>query len=470
MAHIAQNIWILLTSVVSNRMKRDVLVSNKQDQPQKNRTKNCKFKQGVKTMKRSLSILCMTGIFILTASPLMAGGIANKQNFSTEYLRTSSRNSAIDSADAAVFNPAGVMKMEDGLYISAGAFYAFKDYYNASGGMRYESDEPSIVPYLIGLYKKDKWAAFGAFTVPAGGGKVVYDSGSATTLGYGAQLMAGVNYMLSMSMPAADYYDSISRQRLEAESIYYGFTAGGAYKFNDLFSIALGARFIKGTKEAQASMTIAASPSSPGYGMPDTTFNIDYEEEADGLGGFIGVSITPQGPFNIGLRYETKTSLDFETSVNRDDTGMLTNGAKEIEDLPGLIGLGIGYRVNPALKIDTSFTYYLEEDADRQNARFQDVGNGYDLAIAFEYTFNPKLKGSLGYMLTNISIAPDNMLPEAPELDANTLCAGLVYSYSPDLRLNFALMRNDYHSEIRSDGIELGKDVTSLAFGLQYRF
>jgi long-chain fatty acid transport protein len=429
-------------------------------------------------MKRYLLILCMTGIVVLTTSPLMAGGITNKQNFSTEYLRTSSRNSAIDSADAAVFNPAGVMKMEEGLYVNAGAFYAFKDYWNTSGGVEYNSDEPSIVPYLIGLYKKDKWAVFGAFTVPAGGGKVIYDSGNATTLGYGAQLMAGVNYMLTlppslggMSMPAANYYDSIRRQNLEAESIYYGYTLGGAYEFNDVFSIALGARFINATKEAQASMTITPSPLSPGYGMlPDQTFNIDYEQEADGLGGFIGLSITPQGPFNIGIRYETKTSLDFETSVNRDDTGMLTNGAKETEDLPGLIGLGIGYRVNPALKIDTSFTYYLEKDADRQNARFQDVGNGYDLAIAFEYTFNTKLKGSLGYMLTNISIGPDNMLPEAPELDANTFCAGLVYAYSPRLHLNFALMRNNYDSEIRSDGIELGKEVTSLAFGLQYRF
>jgi len=424
-------------------------------------------------MKRSLLILCMTGIVILTTSPLMAGGITNKQNFSTEYLRTSSRNSAIDSADAAVFNPAGVMKMEEGLYINAGAFYAFKDYWNTSGGVEYKSDEPSIVPYLIGLYKKDKWAVFGAFTVPAGGGKVIYDSGSATTLGYGNQLMAGGNYMLTQppySLPQDIYYDTTGNQRIEAESIYYGFTAGGAYEINDLFSIALGARFISAIKNAQASITISPSALGTLYGIADQTFNIDYEEKADGLGGFIGLSITPQGPFNIGLRYETKTSMDFETSVNRDDTGMLTNGAKETEDLPGLIGLGIGYRVNPVLRIDTSFTYYLEKNADRQNARFQDVGNGYDLAMAFEYTFNPKLKGSLGYMLTNISIGPDNMQPEAAELDANTFCAGLVYAYSPRLHLNFALMRNNYDSETRSDGIELGKEVTSLAFGLQYRF
>ncbi len=106
---------------------------------------------------------------------------------------------------------------------------------------------------------------------------------------------------------------------------------------------------------------------------PARTFNIiDYKQKADGIGGFIGINITPQeDKLNIGVRYETKTHLDFETSVNRDDTGMLTNGAKEREDLPGLIGIGVGFRFNPELKIDTSYTYYLEKNAVRQNARFQ---------------------------------------------------------------------------------------------------
>ena len=51
-------------------------------------------------MKRSLSILLATGFVLLMTSPLMAGGITNKQNFSAEYLRTFSRNATIDSVDA----------------------------------------------------------------------------------------------------------------------------------------------------------------------------------------------------------------------------------------------------------------------------------------------------------------------------------------------------------------------------------
>ena len=426
-------------------------------------------------MKKIITVLLVTG-FVLSMTPaVMAGGIVNKQNFSAEYLRTFSRNATIDSVDAIAFNPAGVTEMEDGIYGNLGIFYAMKDYSNNIGGKEYSTDEPSIVPGLFGLYKKDKWAAFGALTIPAGGGKVEYASGNATTMGYGAEIMAGVNLMLSMAPPIGyslpfDGYDTISSQSLEAESIYYGFTAGGAYEINDILSISLGLRFISATKEARASMTISPSALGATVPLPAQTFDIDYEDTADGLGGFIGLSITPDGPFNIGLRFETKTKLDFETEVNRDDTGMLTNGAKVREDLPGLFGLGIGYRVSPEIKIDTSFTYYLEENANREAARFQDVGNGYDLAVALEYAFNPKLKGSLGYMITNTVISPDDMTPEAAELDATTMCGGLVYEYKPGFILNFSLMRTTYGNETTSSGVELDKEVMGIGCGIEYRF
>jgi long-chain fatty acid transport protein len=170
-------------------------------------------------MKKLSATLCLCVFVVLTVSSVMAGGITNKQNFSIEYDRTASRNAANDSADAAVYNPAGVMQMEDGFYLNAGAFYALKDYSNTTGDITYESDEPSAVPSVIGLYKKGTWAAFGAFTLPGGGGKVVYDKGSATTLGYGTLLVAGANYALTKppySLPFAAYYNTISSQGLEA--------------------------------------------------------------------------------------------------------------------------------------------------------------------------------------------------------------------------------------------------------------
>ena len=60
--------------------------------------------------------------------------------------------------------------------------------------------------------------------------------------------------------------------------------------------------------------------------------------------------------------------------------------------------------------------------------------------------------------------------PEAPELDANTICSGFAYEYKPGFILNLALMKTLYDSEITSTGIELKKEVTGFGVGIQYKF
>jgi long-chain fatty acid transport protein len=128
-------------------------------------------------MKRLLVFLCVSALVFAVATPLLAGGIDNKHNFSAEYartLRTLNRNAATDSADAVAYNPAGTVKMEDGLYVNLSGQYAFKDYSNTFNGTEYDSDEPDIVPSLFALYRKDRWAGFAAFTIPAGGGSVSF--------------------------------------------------------------------------------------------------------------------------------------------------------------------------------------------------------------------------------------------------------------------------------------------------------
>jgi len=410
-------------------------------------------------MKKLVIFVFAVGLIFSGASLLFAGGIDNKQNFSAEYLRTFSRNAATDAADVTVYNPAGVMKMENGVYVNLGIFHALKDYSNTIGGTEYESDAPSTIPGLFALYKADKWAAFAAFTIPAGGGTVEYNEGDATTFGLASQIIAG----------SGGAFNAIYNQRLEADSFYYGYTVGGAYQLNDMISVSLGARYIDATKEAKGSVSLG----SPIPAYDGTIVDLEYEETADGWGGFVGVNIAPTADLNIGIRYETRTKLDFETKVKKDTVppaGYLTDGAKERQDLPGLLGVGVGYTITPKIKVEASYTYYLEKNATWEDERLKDAGDSYDLGIALTYTFSPKLKGSVGYMLTNTGISPDEMLPEAPELDAQTVCGGLLYEVIPDLNLNFALMHSFYEKETTSSGIVYEKAITGFGFGIQYKF
>ncbi len=103
------------------------------------------------------------------------------------------------------------------------------------------------------------------------------------------------------------------------------------------------------------------------------------------------------------------------------------------------------------------------------------VDNGYDLGIALEYTFNPKLKGSIGYLHTDTGIDAEYMLPEAPELNANTIGTGVAYEAIPGMILNFSLGNAFYEKDSFVESttgttIEYEKNNFFFALGIQYKF
>ena len=416
-------------------------------------------------MKKLFVFLCIAGLIAASASPLFAGGIENKHNWSAEWVRTLNRNAATDSADAVSYNPAGVMKMDSGFYLNASGQYALKDYKNTYLGVEYKTDEPDFVPSLFALYKQDKWAAYGAVTVVVAGGKVDYENGDATT-----RILAG--YIIASSP-----LDTLLNHHLEGESYFIGYTIGGAYAINDMISVSLGARFVDAKREfkGHATLGVAAAP-----GVFDTTYNVDYEETGDGWGGIIGVNVAPTEELNIGLRYETKTSIDLETSVATNTlpgalNGLITDGFKRNRDLPALLGLGVSYKFSPKIRVEADLTYYFNDDADWENVPITSgdetqKDDGYDLGIACEYTFNPKWKASVGYMYTDVGIDPNNMSIETPELDASTIAAGVAFKATPQLDFNLGILKTFYDDATTTSGIKYEKDVVIIALGIQYKF
>ena len=429
-------------------------------------------------MKKLLVFLCIAGLIAASASPLFAGVIDNKTNWSAEYIRTLNRNAATDSADIVAYNPAGVMKMEDGFFGSMSVQYIDKKYTNTVGGTDLESQEPSYLPGLFLLYKKDRYAGFFSFTIPGGGGYVDYSQGNYTTQYAAALINAGV-YIPTFGAPVPN-----GAQHFEAESFYYGYTFGGAFEINKIFSVSLAARYIDAHREAQGYVIM-----NPG-GATESTHNADYEEDADGWGGIIGLNIAPTDELNIGMRYETRTDLDFDQQVNQDVNSLfptlrllpylgVNNGASVSRNLPAIFAFGISYKISPKIRVETDLNYYFNNSAGWDDTvptprDPSDVDDGYDLGLAIEYTFTNQLKGSLGYIHTDTGIEAKNMLPESPELNADTIGAGVAYECIPGMILNFAIGNAFYQSDsfISSIGseIEYEKNNFFLSLGIQYKF
>jgi len=427
-------------------------------------------------MKKLLVCLCVAGLMVSSASFLFAGNIDHLSNLSAEYIRTLNRNAATDSADAVVYNPAGVMEMENGIYGNLSIQYVAKDYDNKVDGDKLSQDEPSIIPSLFGVYKKDRWAAFAAFTVPHGGGEVEYKDGDATTRIGGQTIIEMADLLIGPG-----FYNTIKNESLWAESFYLGFTLGGAYKINDMVSVSLGTRYIDAYNEVHLSFQV------DGVGPP-VPASLKYEEDADGWCGIIGVNIAPTDKLNIGLKYETKTRLNFKYDVKQNSVTLpppfgegeldaeLIDGAKHRRDLPALFGLGVSYKFTPKIRVETGLTYYFNEDADWEGDE-DVVDDGYEVGIAFEYTFNKKLKASVGYLYSDVGMHAEDMSTAAPQLDSHSICGGIAYEAVPGLILNFAIENSFYRDDSYTDtssgkalDIEYKKNALVAACGVQYKF
>lgn len=427
-------------------------------------------------------ILLMVGL----ASSLQAGGITNKQNLSADYMRTLNRNASTDMADAAVYNPAGTAMMQDGLYLKADAIYLMKDYSNqlpnaigplSLGGGTLDSEEPSIIPGLFAVYKQDRWSVFFDVTIPGGGGKVDFKDGNArTTMLSLPGAFGGLGTYLGG--PAGN--PNNINQSIEADSYYVGYSLGGAFKVLDSLSIGGGMRYVDAYQKFKGQ--------AKGTTGPANTVDVKIERTDEAFNYFLGLDWAPIRDLNIGLTYMSNTPLNFKADTKDNSPGQAisnsvgwVDGTHEREDLPGYIGLGASYFIIPGtLRIEPNLTYYLEKAATFQGNRFQNSGpgNSYDIGAALEYILNPQWRFSVGYIHTEIKgMNSVDLLPEAPELDANTVGLGMVWS--PVERFSLTLsgtkvwyesVKTDANSSRAPGGTQYDKDVWGIALGLQYRF
>jgi len=423
-------------------------------------------------------LLCAGGLILSFAcvSAAYAGAIDNRTNWSAEWVRTLNRNAATDYADIAAYNPAGTVKLNRGFTLNGSLQYGSKEYSNNvtlpaalpyTGCTECESDEPSYIPGLFAVYNNERFSIFGTLTNVAGGGKVDYSQGNWTTIGGQLQLI-NLSPVDNLVIPGP-------QQQINGESFYLGYTLGAAYAFNDMFSLSVGLRYVDANREASGSATILDGTLSPSL-----TMALNYEEEGDGWGGIFGVNLAPNDKVNIGMRYETKTNIDLKATVKQEFPpglllllGGISDGQERPRDLPAVLGFGVSYWLTPQLRTEANLTYYFNEDADWGGIQ-DGVDNGYDVGIAFEYLFTDKLKGSIGYMYTKYGVEPEDMLPENPDLDVNTIGGGIAYAINEKLHTNISIANSFYTDDSFSPApginVEYEKNIFFLSFGLEYRF
>lgn len=456
-------------------------------------------------MKRFIFLLCAFALILTGVNAFAIGGIVNKPNFSAEYIRTLNRQHATDSADAAAYNPAGTVMLDPGFYLNLGNQSLYQNLSHDLQGETYESKVwTPVVPNINLLYRQDSWAAFLNGHPIGGGGTVDYSDGSELAFAFAGMSQGGVYGNLLgagiTSTPGA------SSGKLDGKVIMWGTTLGGAYKINDVVSIAGGIQhaysYIKINVEGSFTLN---NLDMGGIPLGDANFNYDLTDKftASGFGAVLGLNLVPVTGLNIGIKYVSKIKQEFKhevtASASTDNAALIANGVdtalanqlaasdgtKERRDMPAVLSTGISYQILPELKTAASFIYYFNKQADWEATTLfpkdDKLNDSWESGICFEYLIIPELTASIGYLYSYAGVSSKNAtLTEIADLNSHSVAIGGKYEISKQLAVNFGYARV-FHVELETDSkfatagilpgdkVKQKRDISVIAIGVNYK-
>ncbi|BFN36970.1 OmpP1/FadL family transporter [Fidelibacter multiformis] len=186
---------------------------------------------------KTLNLLIVV-VLCLVSVTAFAGGIVTNTNQSAQYTRTLNRNASTD-LDAVYYNPAGLSRLDDGLYLHVSNQMIWQTKTVINNLPTLNNDEfvgdvfAPLFPNLYFAYKSGKIAISGGFEPIGGGGSAVYEDG-----------------LPSFEMPVSGLVPQLGVQgykldtEFEGSSVYYSGQAGLTYKLSDMISLAVGGRVV----------------------------------------------------------------------------------------------------------------------------------------------------------------------------------------------------------------------------------
>ncbi|MDA3881538.1 MAG: hypothetical protein PF436_14200, partial [Prolixibacteraceae bacterium] len=171
-------------------------------------------------------------LFIMVACFSYAGGLLTNANQSTQYIRTLSRN-ASTSIDAAYYNPAGLAKLDNGLYLSIHNQSIFQtktitnDFYLLNQNTFEGEVSALLFPSGFAVYKMNKLAFSFAFGPNAGGGSATFENGLPSFEIGIAKNIPALSDLSALGYPVEAYDADIY---FEGTSIFWGLQLGMTYE------------------------------------------------------------------------------------------------------------------------------------------------------------------------------------------------------------------------------------------------
>jgi long-subunit fatty acid transport protein len=525
-----------------------------------------------------------------------AGGLLTNTNQSAQFIRMMSRNASLD-IDAVYFNPAGLVKLEDGWHFAAYSQTIFQDK-TVECGFPLLND-PSylgkvsvpVFPTAYAVYKMDKWAFSFGFGPNAGGGSAEFERGlpsfeiPISKVVPGLAQLAQINPALAVTGYDADLY-------FTGSSVFWGFQLGATYEINEKLSVYGGVRYMPAKNVYQGSIeniqlevggsmtpapaflnqaagvvSVAATASygvatnlqpivaggggsltltqaqQAGYiseaqktameggllriGIPQAQIDVmpitsvqgvytasgnqlttiagtlsatssqledkevDTEQTGAGFTPIIGVNFSPNDDWNVAVKYEHKTYLTLTNNTSVDDLGLFPDGAESPSDVPGILGIGVGYKGLDWLEAQVSYTHYFNKNVywgtnvrdmtswqsvDPSKIRQRESNNGYEIGLGLQFNISDNFSVSVGGLYGDMGVLPSYQSDFSYSNPSFTPGAGIMWKITDKVTFDAGVSNTFYQDQtvnfadpvVPSYDDVYGKTALTFAAGLSF--
>ena len=189
-------------------------------------------------------------------------------------------------------------------------------------------------------------------------------------------------------------------------------------------------------------------------GLDTQTADIEVDTKATGSGiaPIFGVYLSPFEGFDIGVRYEGKAAMELEYDTKVDGSGLFPDGRKQNADMPAMLGVGIGYKPMPSLRIVADFNYYFNEDVN-WDGKEKFLENGTEIGIGAEFAVSDALYLSAGFLKGTSGPLNGYNTDLSYSLNSNTIGAGGRYYINPNLYISFGVASTAY-DDFNNNGVD----------------
>ncbi len=429
------------------------------------------------------------------------------QNYTAEYNANMAQQAAISPTTSAYYNPAGIMRLENGTYFTGGVQLAFgketmKYHTNKGDGGEYSADLLAPIPNFALIKKQDDRAFFWTFGGIAGGGDLEYKDGVAGIKvledGYGhiPNLDPTINSFIKGAKDKGSW--------AEGENMYAQTTIGTAWNINNKLSMSVAGRVVYGWRNLDAKLNAEVTlPKVTSENPQDIKLvnvpikaSIESERTAWGFGGQIGLNYAANDTWNFAMRYDTKVKMEFEADATEKRQNLLGNelgfnmffpqyadGAKYRRDLPAILALGASQKVTDRWTMFYGGNYYFNESAkiDKDVPGYAyglEYDNGWEISVGTEYWLNNKwaLLAGVNYADTG---APKDSYSDV-EFALNSFLVGMGVKYRPDEDTEWVVSTSHYFYESTDGNFaekypgansqRYDKNISSIGFSYTKKF